>query len=110
MDFVVDCYRACERFPKTEMYGLCSQLQRSAVSIPANIAEGQGRNSTREFLHRLSIAYGSLVESETHVQIAERLRYLDVQTLQILLNQAGEIGRMLNGLMTSLQRKLASFP
>jgi len=67
MDFVVECYRAAEQFPKTETYGLVIQLQRSAVSVPANIAEGQGRNHTREFINHLSMAYGSLMEVETHL-------------------------------------------
>lgn len=106
MDFVVACYKACERFPKTEVYGLCSQLQRSAVSVPANIAEGQGRDSTREFLRHLSIAYGSLTEAETHILIAKRLGYVDAAHVETLQAQSDEIGRMLNGLMASLRRKL----
>jgi four helix bundle protein len=106
MDFVVECYRSCERFPRIEQYGLCSQLRRATVSIPSNIAEGQGRHSTKEFLHHLSIAYGSLMECETHVQIAQRLGYIAQSYEQSLLQQAEEIGRMLNGLMGSLQRRL----
>ena len=65
MDFVVACYEVARDFPKTETYGLSSQLQRAAVSIPANIAEGRSRRHTREFIHHLSIAYGSLTEAET---------------------------------------------
>jgi four helix bundle protein len=106
MDFVVECYRACDHFPKMEQYGLCSQLQRASVSIPSNIAEGHGRNSTREFLHHLSIAYGSLMECETQVQIANRLRYISAEHQQALLDRAQEIGRMLNGLMASLEKRL----
>ena len=102
MDLVVECYRVAERFPKTETYGLTSQLQRAAVSIPANIAEGHGRSHTREYLHHISIAYGSLMEVETHLQIASRLSYLDNSSLQILLDKSAEIGRMLNGLMRKL--------
>lgn len=108
MDFVVECYRATEMFPKSETYGLASQLQRAAVSVPANIAEGQGRNHTREFINHLSIAYGSLMEVETHLQIAARLRYIDESLLDRLLLLSNEIGRMLNGLMQSLQRKLTT--
>jgi four helix bundle protein len=71
MDLVVSCYHTAERFSKSESYGLVTQLQRAAVSVPANIAEGQGRNHTKEFINHLSIAYGSLMEIETHLQIAE---------------------------------------
>jgi four helix bundle protein len=67
-----------KKFSKAENYGLMSQLQRAAVSIPANIAEGRERQHTKEFLQHLSIAYGSLAELETHLQIAQRLHYLDI--------------------------------
>src|SRR5215469_14432799 len=94
MNLVVDCYRLASQFPKTEVYGLASQLQRAAVSVPANIAEGQGRRHTKEFLNHLSMAYGSLMEVETHVQIASRLHYLDDSTLDVVLEKTGELGRM----------------
>jgi four helix bundle protein len=106
MNLVVDCYRLASQFPKTEVYGLASQLQRAAVSVPANIAEGQGRSHTKEFLNHLSVAYGSLMEVETHVQIASRLNYLDDSTLGAILEETGQLGRMLNGLIQSLNRKL----
>lgn len=108
MDLVITCYQAAERFPKSEAYGLVSQLQRAAVSVPANIAEGQGRNHTKEFINHLSIAYGSLMEVETHLQLAVRLNYIDEILLQQLLDRTNEIGRMLNGLMQSLYRRLAA--
>lgn len=106
MDLVVHCYQIAARFPDTERYGLCSQLQRAAVSIPANIAEGQGRSHTKEFLNHLSIAYGSLMEVETHLQIADRLKYVTEITIAEHLNQTAENGRMLNGLANALKRKL----
>jgi len=106
MDLVVDCYNLTEQFPRTETYGLVSQLQRAVVSVPANIAEGQGRSHTGEYLKHLSIAYGSLMEAETHLQIAARLRYIDDISLALLLRKSEEIGRMLNGLVQSLNRKL----
>jgi len=106
MDLVVECYRVGNHFPRTEIYGLKSQLQRAAVSIPANIAEGHGRRHTREFLKHLSIAYGALMEVETHMHIAGRLRYVDSQSLELVIDKTQEIGRMLNGLMQSLNRKL----
>ena len=102
VDLVVNCYQVGQRFPKTEVYGLTSQLQRAAVSIPANIAEGQGRSHTKEFLHHLSIAYGSLMEVETHLLIACRLNYLDADSVQEPLAKCAEIGRMLNGLRRKL--------
>ena len=76
MRLVTDVYRMTENFPKVEMYGLTSQLRRSIVSVPSNIAEGQGRDSTKEFIHHLSIAYGSLMEAETQIQIAVNLSYI----------------------------------
>lgn len=106
MDLVVECYKVAERFPKTELYGLTSQLRRAAVSIPANIAEGHGRSHTKEFLNHLSIAYGSLMELETHVQIASRLHYVDDLSLDALMARTAEIARMLNGLIQALNRKL----
>ena len=109
MNLVVDCYKLASQFPKTEVYGLASQLQRAVVSVPANIAEGQGRSHTKEFLNHLSIAYGSLMEVETHVQIASRLHHLDDSTLDAMLEKTGELGRMLNGLIQSLTRKLTAY-
>jgi len=98
MDFVVECYRMSGTFPKNEVYGLASQLQRAAVSIPANIAEGQSRQHHKEFLQHLAIAYGSLAEVETHVQIARRLEYVDGEKANQMLgpkqaNSAGLRGR-----------------
>jgi four helix bundle protein len=108
MDLVVACYRMAEKFPKSETYGLTVQLQRAVVSVPANIAEGQGRNHTKEFINHLSIAYGSLMEVETPLQIAARLAYLAQSEVDDLLVKTNEIGRMLNGLMQSLNRKLTT--
>jgi len=108
MDFVVECYRMTGTFPKSEVYGLTSQLQRAAVSIPANIAEGQGRQHDKEFLQHLAIAYGSLAEVETHVQIARRLEYVDGEKENQMLERAARIGRMLNGLRKSIVDKIPS--
>jgi four helix bundle protein len=102
MDLVEEVYTATKEFPKEELYGLTSQLRRAVVSIPSNIAEGQGRNSPKEFVQFLAIAYGSLREAETQILIAERLRYLDSQHVINLMNLAGEVGRLLNGLSKSL--------
>lgn len=104
MDLTQQVYTATGRFPKEEIYGLTSQLRRAAVSVPSNIAEGQGRKSTSEFLHHLSIAYGSLMEVETQVLIAGRLAYLERRLVDELMERASEVGRLINGLSNSLSR------
>ena len=106
MDLVVACYKLTEAFPRDEAYGLTSQLRRAAVSVPANIAEGHARAFLKEYLHHLSISYGSLAELETHLEIASRLGYVNTTQTQAVLSQAAEIGRMLNGLMSALRAKL----
>ncbi|MGQ0541361.1 MAG: four helix bundle protein [Blastocatellia bacterium] len=107
MQFVNRIYRSTECFPKYEMFGLCSQLRRAVVSIPsniaANIAEGQGRDSSKEFSHHLSFAYGCLMETETQLQIADNPGYIDQIEADQLLKDAAEIGRMLNGLSRSIR-------
>ena len=102
MDLVENVYKLSRAFPREEVYGLTSQIRRAAVSIPSNIAEGQGRRTTADFLKYLSIAYGSLREVETQTLIARRLGYIPQLDLNKLLDQAGEVGRLLNGLMASL--------
>lgn len=102
--FVVACYRATKHFPKEELYGLVSQLKRAAVSIPANIAEGHGRSSRADYARHVAIAYGSLMEAETHLIIAAELDYLPTDHRDALLAQASELGRMLNALKRSLGR------
>jgi four helix bundle protein len=101
MDFTAEVYRVTRSFPKEELYGVTSQLRRA--SIPSNIAEGQGRQSTGEFRQFLGHARGSLLETETQILLAERLEYLDHKTTENLLKQAAEVGRILNGLMSSLK-------
>jgi four helix bundle protein len=101
MALVEKIYQATQNFPKEELYGLTGQLRRAAISIPSNIAEGQGRRSTNEFLHHLSISYGSLMEAETQLQIAMRLGYLSKETTSEILERAAEIARLLNGLSNS---------
>jgi four helix bundle protein len=108
MQLVEQVYRMTKSFPKEEMYGLSSQLRRAAVSIPSNIAEGHCRNGRREFVHHLSIALGSLGELETQVMIAKRLGYLGAAEPTELLALAEETGRILVGLMHSLERHAAA--
>ncbi len=107
MDLVVAVYELTRQFPRQEQYGLAAQLQRAAVSVPSNIAEGQARHSQREFHHFLSQARGSLAEVETQVLIAVRLHYLEVRQAQPVLELCGELGRILNGLIAAIQKRSA---
>ena len=102
IDFVVAVYEAAKEFPREELYGLTAQVKRAVVSIPCNIAEGQGRRTIKDFVHFLSIAYGSLREVETQLEIASRLGFLPADRLRSLLERAGEVGRLINGLSKSL--------
>jgi len=86
------------------MYGVTSQLRRAAVSIPSNVAEGQGRQTTGEFRQFLGHARGSLLETETQILLSERLEYLDQKTTEMLIKQSAELGRILNGLIRSLEK------
>ena len=103
MDLVEMVYRATRDWLKDELYGLTNQVRRSAVSVPSNVAEGKGRIGINEFMHHLSIAHGSLCELETHLMIARRLAYVDEPTLQPLLSQAAEFGRLIHGLIRGLR-------
>ena len=97
-------YRHTQSFPSNEIYGLTSQLRRAAVSIPSNIAEGQGRLTRGELKQFLGHARGSAFEVETQLLIAEDLGYLDRQSTERLLRQVQEVGRILSGLLASLNR------
>lgn len=103
MDMVVAVYKATRSFPKEELYGLTIQLRRAATSVPSNIAEGQGRASTGEFKHFLGTAYGSLCEVETQIEIATRLGYLGHESSKTLNDLTAEVGRIINGLSSSLR-------
>ena len=108
IDFVSDCYKVTQEFPRHEIYGLTSQLRRAAVSVPANIAEGKGRTATKAYLNHLDIAHGSLAEVDTHLTIALKLKYLSVEDHVRLMASVEEVGRMLNGLRRSLEASLPS--
>jgi len=105
MDFVVDVYKATECFPKEERFGLTSQIRRAAVSVPANVAEGAARRSTKEFIHFLSNAQGSASELETELLIAQRLGYLRQEQYVKMRTALDSIGRMLIGLSHHLEGK-----
>jgi len=98
-------YRVTARFPKSELFALSSQMRRAAVSIPANIAEGRARNSTREFLYFLSVSKGSLAELETQLELAIRLDYTG-SDLHAARTQTEVLGKKINRLQTSLRARL----
>jgi four helix bundle protein len=100
MDMVTEVYRITRQFPKDELYGLTSQLRRAAVSVPSNIAEGQGRLPRGEFRHFLGLAKGSLAEVDTQPLIARNLGYLS--NPDPVLQRTIEVARLLNGLLNSL--------
>jgi four helix bundle protein len=103
MDLVVEVYRLSKLLPREEQFALASQLQRASVSIPANIAEGHGRLHRGDFYRHLSIARGSLMEVETHLQITVRLGYISETALSDVWTLLGDVGRLLNGLIRSLE-------
>lgn len=105
MDLVESVYNLTKQFPTEERYGLTSQLRRAVVSVPSNIAEGQGRHSDNEFRRFLSIAHGSLREVETQLLIATRLRYLEESDAQPAHELCEETGRIINGLIRSLRKE-----
>jgi four helix bundle protein len=106
MDLVEDCYRATASFPREESYGLKGQIRRAACSVPANIAEGHCRRTTRAYANHVSIALGSHGEVETCVEIGRRLGFLSEAQKQELCERSDSVGRLLNGLYSSLERKL----
>jgi four helix bundle protein len=105
MDLITEIYRVSQTFPSTEMYGLVSQMRRAAVSIPSNIAEGQGRLTKGEFSQFLGNARGSLLELETQIMVARNLNYLDEGTLTNLTGLTAEVGRLLNGLLGAIKKR-----
>ena len=103
MDLAVETYRVADRLPARERFGLAAQIRRSAVSVVANIAEGNGRLLRGEYLHFLSIARGSLKELETHLALAERLGYVTVEQLAPSFELCDFVSRMLTRLRQSLR-------
>ena len=104
MDLVEKVYLGTKSFPKEELYGLTNQLRRACVSIPSNIAEGQGRRTDKDYANFLFIARGSLHEVETQILIAERLQFIDKLAVQVLLDSSAEVGRLINGLINALKQ------
>jgi four helix bundle protein len=106
MQIAEGVYHLTGDFPKEERYGLTSQIRRAAVSVPANIAEGNARSSTKEYIHLLSISIGSLAEVETFLELALRLNLGQRAEIRKLEDLIGEERRMLRGLQRSLRKKL----
>ncbi len=103
MDLVVEVYKITNILPKYETYGLSDQMRRSAVSIPSNIAEGQGRHSIVEFIRFLNIARGSYSEIDTQLLICKRLGYIQESDIEKALTLSNEVGKMLSALISSLK-------
>jgi four helix bundle protein len=104
MDLAVEVYSLSQNFPSQELYSLTNQLRRAIVSIPSNISEGNQRSSTLEFLQFLSIAQGSLAESETQILLAIRLNYISEIQAKKAINLQTEIGKMLATLRNKLKQ------
>lgn len=99
---VEETYRLVKLLPKEEQFALSDQMRRAAVSIPSNIAEGQARSSTKEFVRFLWIAKGSVAELETQFMICVRLKYMMKSQIETVMNLLDEVGRMLNALVSKL--------
>lgn len=102
MELTVQVYKSTTVFPRTETYGLAQQMQRAAVSVPSNIAEGKGHHSNKEFVHFLLHARGSLWELQTQILLSEQLTYISKEQGNRLLASAENVSRALNGLITSI--------
>jgi four helix bundle protein len=105
MELAASCYQLSRGFPKEEIFGFTSQIRRAAASIPANIAEGHGRENTRSFVQYLRIAQGSLKELETHLLLAVKVGILTRADSETVIMQCDAIGKMLRSLIRSLQRR-----
>lgn len=110
IDLVESVYQLTKAFPPDERFGLSSQIQRAAVSIAANIAEGYGRTHRGDYLHHLSMARGSLMEVETHLVIAGRLKFITRQHVLETWRLSQQVGKMLRKLILSLKPSEPSTP
>lgn len=104
VDLVVDLYKATDRFPKEERFGLTSQIRRAAISVPSNLAEGAGRHSRKEFGYFISNAQGSASELDTELIIAHRLGYLSESAFAELMSKLQRIGRLITGLSRQVRQ------
>ena len=106
MALVTEIYRTTDTFPSREIYGLTLQIRKAAVSVPSNIAEGKGRQTKRDYLQFLYRARGSMLETETQLEISRNLGYLEESKFLALFEQAAEAGRILNGLITNVRQQI----
>ena len=107
IDLAKMVYQITKSFPDEEKYGLVVQMRRAAVSIPSNIAEGHARTSTKEFMHFISVALGSIAELETQIVLSNHLEYIKMDQREILLESLDIIGKMLRGLYKSLEAHIS---
>jgi four helix bundle protein len=110
MTLAEDCYRLTAHFPNSELYGLTSQIRRASVSVPSNIAEGHGRETTRSFIHFSRVAQGSLKELQTQLLLAGRVGLTTSTATQPLIEKCDRIGKMLRSMIRSLERKIDGPP
>jgi len=108
MDLAVECYGMTKRFPREEAFGLTSQIRRASSSVPANIAEGYGRESAGHYVNFLRTAQGSLKEVETHILLAVRVGLLNTAGAELALSKSESVGKMLRGLIRSIQQSTNS--
>jgi four helix bundle protein len=106
MNLAVRVYNLSQNLPRNETFGLVAQMRRAGSSIPSNIAEGSARKSTREFVHFLHIARGSMAELETHLMLAQRIGYLTADEVAETQTAMDEVGRILNSVLSGLARRL----
>lgn len=107
MQLVESVYELTLKFPKSEQYGLTSQVRRAAVSMPSNIAEGNVRDSRKEYLHFLSVALGSLAEVETQLQLSSRLGFVSLDEIEEMLDLIQLLARMIRGLQRNIKSKIS---
>jgi len=106
MELVEECYKLTTGFPRSELFGLTTQIRRAAVSIPANVAEGQCRRETKPYRHHVSIAIGSHGELETYFELSVRLGFLSRSDYSRVMKRCDSVGRLLSGLHRALKRRI----
>ena len=106
MNLAQECYYLTKEFPREELYGMVSQIRRSAVSVPANIAEGYGRKSRAEYIRFLYISQGSLKELETHLILSGRVELASKEKIKKIILKCEKVGKILGGLIRSLENKI----
>ena len=103
MELVAEVYILVKKLPKEELFALSDQMRRAAISTPSNIAEGQGRNSSKEYVRFLAFAKGSKAELETQLLLCVKINYLNILEIETAINLIHEIGKMINALQKSLK-------